>query len=126
MRKTNKLLAALVGTVLAGSLSGCGPQPVSYQDIPPKPQIDGYEDQYWKWDEEDGEWEYEPPGGGGMPWFFYAGALHRSSIRNTPGYKPYSSIKSGSSVKSGGSSFFSSSGKAGGFGSGSGRGGFGG
>lgn len=125
MKKTNKILAALVGTVLAGSLTGCGPQTTSYQDIPPKPQIEGYDDRYWEWDEEDGEWEYEPPGGGAR-WFYYGGILHRSSIKTTPGYKPYSSYKSGSTAKSGGSSFFGSSGKASGFGSGVKAGGFGG
>lgn len=101
--RTHRLLTLLIGTLITGSMAGCGSQ-VAQGPPPPPPQIDGYDDRYWVWDEEDGEWEYEPPGGGSG--YFYGGKLHKSSIRSTSGYK--------------------SSSKIGGFGSGSKGGGFGG
>lgn len=111
MRKTNKLLTVLVGTILAGQLAGCTPDQTALQ---PPPNIEGYDNRYWQWDEQDQEWEYNPPGGEDVQGFYYGGGFHKSSIKNNPLFKSGSS-----SSKSGILS------KIGGFGSGS-RGGFGG
>lgn len=111
--RTQRLLSLLITAFLAGNMAGCAGQ--AYQDPPtPPPQIEGYDDRYWVWDEEDGEWEYEPPGGGSR-FFYYGGKLHKSSIRTTPGFKSpnLSSSKSSSSSKVGG---FGSGSKGGGFG----------
>lgn len=120
MTKTNKLIYVLVGSLVAGNLAGCSPdERLVYERPSSPPQVPGYEEQYWVWDEEDGEWEYEPPGGGGG-WFFYNGKLFKSSIKNS-GLKSSASLRSGfTSVKSG------SSGKLSGFGGGFKGGGFGG
>lgn len=110
--RTHRLLLLLIGAFLTGNMAGCANQ-ATYQDPPtPPPQIAGYDERYWVWDEEDGEWEYEPPGGGGH-FFYYGGKLHKSSIRTTPGFKSFSGSKSGSSSKLGG---FGSGTRGGGFG----------
>lgn len=110
--KTHRLITLLIGAFLTGNMAGCGDQ-VAYQGpTTPPPQIEGYDDSNWVWDEEDGEWEYEAPGGVGH-FFYYGGKLHKSSIRTTPGFKSSSSIKSGSSSKFGG---FGSGVRGGGFG----------
>lgn len=118
MRKTKKLIYALAGTLVAGTMTGCSPD-VAYEQPSSPPQIPGYEEQYWEWDEEDGEWEYNPPGGGGPSSYHYLGKLYKKSIKNS-GLKSSAAIKSGfSAIKSGG-------GKMSGFGGGFGGGGFGG
>lgn len=114
--RTHRLLALLIGAFLTGNMAGCANQTASQNPLTPPPQIEGYDDRYWVWDEEDGEWEYEPPSGGGR-FFYYGGMLHKSSIRTTPGFQSFSGSKSSSS---------SSSSKFSGFGSGSRGGGFGG
>lgn len=109
--RTHRLLTLLIGAFLTGNMAGCGDQ-VAYQAPPtPPPQIEGYDDRYWVWDEEDGEWEYEAPGGGHF--FYYGGKLHKSSIKTTPGFKSSSGFKLGGSSKFGG---FGSGTKGGGFG----------
>lgn len=104
MKKTNKIMLALIGTVLAGSLVGCNNEGVVYQRPSQPPHVAGYDDRYWVWDEEDGEWEYEPPGGSGFHSYYYNGGLYKKSIRS-------------SSLKSTAISKTVSSGKLGGFGS---------
>ena len=119
MTKTNKLIYVLVGTLLAGNMAGCSSNELAYERPSSPPQIPGYEEQYWVWDEDDGEWEYEPPGGGGA-WFFYNGKLFKNSIKKS-GLTSTAALKSGiTSVKSG------SGGKLSGFGGGFKGGGFGG
>lgn len=109
--RTRRLLTLLIGAFITGNMAGCGDQ-VAYQGPPaPPPQIEGYDERYWVWDEEDGEWEYEEPGVGRF--FYYGGKLHKSSISTTPGFKSFSGIKSGSSSKFGG---FGSGTRGGGFG----------
>lgn len=121
MKKTNKLIYVLVGTLLAGNLAGCSSdERLVYERPSAPPQIPGYDEQYWVWDEEDGEWEYEPPGGDGASWYYYNGKLFKSSIKNS-GLKSNAPLKSTfTSVKS------SSSSKLSGFGGGFKGGGFGG
>ncbi|MDT3698535.1 MAG: hypothetical protein RO469_03825 [Thermincola sp.] len=110
--RTHRLISLLLTAFLTGNLAGCADQ-AAYQTPPsPPPHIEGYDDRYWVWDEDDGEWEYDPPGGG-APLFFYGGRLHKTSIRSTPGYQSFSNKSSSSS-------------KLGGFGSGTRGGGFGG
>lgn len=106
MKKTSKIMLALMGTIIAGSLTGCDSnERVVYERPSQPPHIAGYDDRYWVWDEEDGEWEYEPPGGGGgRGWYYYNGGLYKKSIK-------HSGIKSTAVSKT------ISSGKLGGFGS---------
>lgn len=111
--RTHRLISLLIGAFLTGNLSGCANQAAYQPPQTPPPQIEGYDDRYWVWDEEDGEWEYEPPGGGGH-FFYYGGKLHKSSIKTTAGFKSSSGKNSNSS------SIFR------GFGSGTRGGGFGG
>lgn len=110
--RTQRLLALLLGAFLTGNMAGCSNQAAFPKPQTPPPHVAGYDDRYWVWDEEDGEWDYEPPGGGGH-FFYYGGMLHRSSIRTTPGFKSFSSSKSSSSSKFGG---FGSGSRGGGFG----------
>lgn len=100
MKKTNKIMLALMSTILAGSLVGCNSERVVYQRPSQPPHIEGYDDRYWVWDEEDGEWEYEPPGGGGRG-YFYNGGFYKKSIRNS-GFKSTAVSKTISSGKLGG------------------------
>ena len=86
MNKTNKIILALIGTMIAGSISGCGPsERVVFQRPAQPPHVEGYDDRYWEWDEDDGEWEYNSPNGGGL-WYYYGGAMFRKSIKSS-GFK---------------------------------------
>ncbi len=98
--RTHRLLTLLIGAFITGNIAGCSDQ-VAYQAPPtPPPQIEGYDDRYWVWDEEDGEWEYDSPDG---RFFFYGGKLHKSSISKTPGFKSASKYSGfGSGTKGGG------------------------
>ncbi len=119
MTKTNKLIYVLVGTLLAGNLAGCSSdERLVYERPSSPPDIPGYDEQYWEWDEEDGEWEYDPPGG--ARWYFYNGKLFKSSIKNSGLTSTAKTRSSFTSVKS------SSSSKLSGFGGGFKGGGFGG
>lgn len=110
MNKTRKLLLTLLGTVLAGSLSGCSPDQVLYEQPSQPPQIEGYDEDDWVWDPVDGEWEYEDNDG---PRYFYHGSMFRRSITS-------------SGLTSTAAPMMKSSSKLGGFGSGSKGGSFGG
>jgi hypothetical protein len=104
MKKTNKFIMAIMGTILAGSIVGCDSEErVVFEQPSQPPHVEGYDDRYWHWDEDDGEWEYNPPGGG-AGWYFYNGGLFRKSIKS-------SGLKSSAVMKT------MSSGKIGGFGS---------
>ena len=109
MNKTQKLLLALAGTVLAGSLSGCAPEQILYEQPSQAPQVEGYDDDKWVWDPVDGEWEYEDNDG---LMYFYHGKLFKKSLKA-------SGLKSTAPI-------ISSSSKLGGFGSGARGGSFGG
>jgi hypothetical protein len=103
--KTNRLLSLLIGAFLAGNVAGCSDSNVVFQPTSPPPHIDGYNDNYWIWDEQDGEWEYAPPEGyddGGIGHlYYYGGKIHKSSIKLTPGFKSASSISKTAGLFSG-------------------------
>ncbi len=110
MKKTNKIIMALIGAMMAGPMAGCGSQQAVYEQPGQPPHVEGYKDEYWVWDEDDGEWEYDPPGSRGL-WYFYNGRLYKNSIKKSGLISTAPKIQSA---------------KLGGFGSGSKGGGFGG
>lgn len=123
MKKTKLLFTSLLTAAMitgCSSTSSSGSYDDDYEtddDIPSPPQVDGCSD--WEWD--GNQWMCDEgqivDNNGGSHVFFYNGAVHKSSITKTSGFK----AKAKSTYKSSGSKV--SSGTKSGFGSGS-KGGF--
>jgi len=74
VKKTNKLLTALLATSFTVSvvITGCA------ADIPEPPNVAGYNDDEWVWDEENDQWGYDEDDDGDLDMFWYAGGLHKT------------------------------------------------
>lgn len=110
MSKTKKVISLLVGSVLAVgaplALVGCS------NPIPPKPNIPGYASDGWEWDDDDQEWEFDD--GHGRHFFYYGNGIHGNSVTGSSSLSNHARAVSGGYAKPS-----VTTGRVGGFGSGS-------
>ncbi|WP_175989846.1 hypothetical protein [Bacillus sp. Marseille-Q1617] len=92
MNKTKKMMAGVVASVMAISVTGCG----NNQELPPEPTDTDCDD--WDWDDESGTYYCDDSRSSHFGYFWFAGRMfkNKSSLKNYSGYKSYSkSYKSG-------------------------------
>lgn len=78
MKKTNKLITGLLAATftLSVSLTGCASRPEP-------PNIAGYNDEEWVYDEENDQWAYDEDDDGDFDTYWYAGGLHKAIKKGT-------------------------------------------
>ncbi|MCA1029443.1 hypothetical protein LCL95_00195 [Bacillus timonensis] len=105
MKKTKKLMSAVLSGVMVTSTAACGN---AQTDLPPVPDTDECRD--WDWDDELGVWECDDERSRYYGGFFYGSKFFKtkSALTSSSAYKSY---KSSPSFKGG-----FSSGSKGGFG----------